>query len=72
MEEIIPATLKEKLLTKEVTKTSTFATGSSSFLLTWRFVDRHGNRRAIHHDRFLSRLKDRKTLITVEEPESKM
>ncbi|MGY4385740.1 hypothetical protein ACVWYN_002786 [Pedobacter sp. UYP24] len=35
MKEIIPATLNEKLLTKEVKKTSTFATGSSSFLLTF-------------------------------------
>jgi hypothetical protein len=35
MEEIIPATKKERLLAKEVKQTSTFATGSSSFLLTF-------------------------------------
>lgn len=33
MKEIIPATQKERSLTKEIKETSTFATGSSSFLL---------------------------------------
>jgi hypothetical protein len=35
MEEIIPSTQKERLLAKEVKETSTFTTGSSSFLLTF-------------------------------------
>ncbi|MES2454236.1 MAG: hypothetical protein V4594_01790 [Bacteroidota bacterium] len=35
MEEIIPATQKERILTKEIRETSSFATGSSSFLLTF-------------------------------------
>jgi len=35
MEEIVPATLKEKSLAKEIKETSSFATGSSSFLLTF-------------------------------------
>jgi hypothetical protein len=35
MKEIIPATQKERLLSKELKKTSTFLTGSSSFLLTF-------------------------------------
>ncbi|WP_214228327.1 hypothetical protein [Pedobacter sp. B4-66] len=35
MEEIIPATQKEKSLAKEIKETSSFATGSSSFLLTF-------------------------------------
>ncbi|MGY3052553.1 hypothetical protein ACVWYG_000743 [Pedobacter sp. UYEF25] len=35
MEEIIPATKKEKLLAKEIKESTTFATGSSSFLLTF-------------------------------------
>ena len=35
MEEIIPATQKEKSLAKEIKETSTFSTGSSSFLLTF-------------------------------------
>ena len=35
MEEIIPATQKERLLTKELKETFTFATGASSFLLTF-------------------------------------
>jgi hypothetical protein len=35
MDEIIPATQKERSLAKEIKETSTFATGSSSFLLTF-------------------------------------
>ncbi|MDQ0641182.1 hypothetical protein QF042_004747 [Pedobacter sp. W3I1] len=35
MNEIIPAIQKERLLSKEIKKTSTFPTGSSSFLLTF-------------------------------------
>ncbi|MEO5593639.1 MAG: hypothetical protein ABIQ94_13850 [Chitinophagaceae bacterium] len=35
MKEIIPATQRERSLAKEIKKTSTFATGSSSFLLTF-------------------------------------
>ena len=35
MEEIIPATQKERSLSIEIKETSTFATGSSSFLLTF-------------------------------------
>jgi len=35
MKEIIPATLKERLLAKEIKTTSSFATGSSSFMLTF-------------------------------------
>ncbi|MBC7398598.1 MAG: hypothetical protein H7289_01540, partial [Mucilaginibacter sp.] len=35
MEEIIPATQKERLLAKEIKATTSFATGSSSFLLTF-------------------------------------
>lgn len=35
MEEIIPATKKERSLSKEIKETSTFTTGSSSFLLTF-------------------------------------
>jgi len=35
MEEIIPATQKERSLAKEIKETSSFSTGSSSFLLTF-------------------------------------
>ncbi len=35
MKEIIPATQKERSLTKDIKETSSFATGSSSFLLTF-------------------------------------
>jgi len=38
MEEIIPATQKERSLAKEIKKSSSFATGSSSFLLTFDVV----------------------------------